>query len=53
MPADWVCDRFISILTGRRPVDDSIAIARLLHEFDVSEEAMRFRLVNLTLIDPA
>lgn len=53
MPADWVRNRFISLVTARRPIDESRAIAKLAAEFDVSEQAMRFRLVNLNLIDPA
>jgi len=52
MPADWVRDRFISMIAARRPLDDNDAISKLASEFDVSEQAMRFRLVNLGLIDP-
>ena len=53
MPAGWVTDRFIGLITGRRALDENAAITRLADEFDVSEQAMRFRLVNLNLIDPA
>jgi Zn-dependent peptidase ImmA (M78 family) len=52
MPADWVRDNFMSLVTARRGVDEDTAVARLAHQFDVSEQAMRFRLVNLGLIDP-
>lgn len=53
MPADWVRERFIALLNGRRPLDEDDAIARLSNEFNVSEQAMRLRLVNLSLLDPA
>lgn len=52
MPADWVRNRFINLITARRSIDESAAIIKLAAEFDVSEQAMRFRLVNLNLIDP-
>lgn len=53
MPAEWVRSRFVSLVAGHRPIAESEAIADLAAEFDVSEQAMRFRLVNLNLIDPA
>jgi len=53
MPAAWVRDRFLHMVTGRRAIDEDKAITRLAAEFDVSPQAMRFRLVNLNLIDPA
>ena len=53
MPAEWVRARFINLITGRRPMDEGTAITQLADEFDVSEQAMHFRLVNLNLIDPA
>lgn len=53
MPADWVRGQFIGLVTGRRPTDEMKAVLQLAGEFDVSEQAMRFRLVNLNLIDPA
>jgi Zn-dependent peptidase ImmA (M78 family) len=53
MPTAWVRDRFLHMVTGRRPTDEDKAVARLAAEFDVSPQAMRFRLVNLNLIDPA
>lgn len=52
MPADWVHDHFMDIVTARRLVDEDTIVARLAHQFDVSEQAMRFRLVNLGLMDP-
>lgn len=52
MPADWIHDQFIKMITARRAVDEDTAIARLARRFDVSDQAMRFRLVNLGLIDP-
>jgi Zn-dependent peptidase ImmA (M78 family) len=53
MPADWVRDRFMRMVTGRRAIDETQAIAKLAVEFDVSEQAMQYRLANLNLIDPA
>jgi len=53
MPAPWVHERFVQLLTGRRALDEDDAIVRLARQFDVSEQAMRFRLVNLGLLDPA
>jgi Zn-dependent peptidase ImmA (M78 family) len=52
MPAPWVQDRFIRLVGRRRAIDEGDAIAQLAQRFDVSEQAMRFRLVNLGLIDP-
>ena len=52
MPAEWVRHRFIKLVTTPRPTDENTAIVKLATEFDVSEQAMRFRLVNLNLIDP-
>lgn len=52
MPAAWVRSRFLHLITGRRATREDVAITRLAAEFDVSEQAMRFRLVNLDLIDP-
>ncbi len=52
MPADWVHDHFMDMVTTRRAVDEDSVVARLAHQFDVSEQAMRFRLVNLGLMDP-
>jgi hypothetical protein len=46
-------DRFLHLVTGRRPTDEDKAITRLATEFDVIPQAMRFRLVSLNLIDPA
>lgn len=53
MPADWVRARFIGLVTGHQPLDEGTAALMLANQFDVSEQAMRFRLVNLNLIDPA
>ena len=53
MPAAWVRRRFLGLVTGRRPTEEAKAITRLASEFDVSPQAMQFRLVNLDLIDPA
>lgn len=53
MPAAWVRERFLRLVTGRRPTDEEMAISRLSAEFDVSPQAMHFRLVNLNLVDPA
>lgn len=53
MPAIWVRARFLELVTGRRPSAEEQAIARLAREFDVSQQAMHFRLVNLNLVDPA
>jgi Zn-dependent peptidase ImmA (M78 family) len=53
MPADWVRTRFMRLVTGTNPTSESAAITRLAEQFDVSELAMRFRLVNLNLVDPA
>jgi Zn-dependent peptidase ImmA (M78 family) len=52
MPSSWVHDRFLQLVRGRRIIDEDGAIARLAQQFDVSEQAMRFRLVNLGLVDP-
>ncbi len=52
MPADWVHGRFMDMVTARRAVDEDRVVTRLAHQFDVSEQAMRFRLVNLGLMDP-
>jgi Zn-dependent peptidase ImmA (M78 family) len=52
MPADWVHDHFMEMVTARRALDEDSAVARLAHQFNVSDQAMRFRLVNLGLIDP-
>lgn len=53
MPADLVRSRFRRRLQQdhARRLDD--VIAELADEFEVSEQAMRFRLVILELIDPA
>jgi Zn-dependent peptidase ImmA (M78 family) len=53
MPAAWVREKFVHLVTGRRAVDEDDAIIRLARQFDVSQQAMRFRLVNLDLLDPA
>lgn len=53
MPAVWAQERFMQLVTGRRVVNEDVAITRLAEQFDVSDQAMRFRLVNLGLIDPA
>jgi Zn-dependent peptidase ImmA (M78 family) len=52
MPADWVRDHFMDMVMARRAVDEDTVVARLARQFDVSEQAMRFRLVNLGLMDP-
>lgn len=52
MPADWVQDHFIAMVTARRAMDEDSAVVRLADRFDVSEQAMRIRLVDLGLIDP-
>jgi Zn-dependent peptidase ImmA (M78 family) len=52
MPADWVRDHFMDMVRARRAVDEDTVVTRLARQFDVSEQAMRFRLVNLGLMDP-
>jgi Zn-dependent peptidase ImmA (M78 family) len=52
MPSPWVHDRFIGLVRSHRSTDENDAIAQLAQQFDVSEQAMRFRLVNLGLLDP-
>ncbi|WP_246281898.1 ImmA/IrrE family metallo-endopeptidase [Fodinicola acaciae] len=53
MPAEWVRDRFLGLVSAHRATGEDQAISQLAGHFDVSEQAMRFRLVNLSLIDPA
>lgn len=53
MPAEWVRLRFLKFVTGSRPTGEAKAASKLASEFDVSLQAMQFRLVNLNLIDPA
>lgn len=53
MPAAWVISDFMQLVTGTHPTDEDVAVAGLAERFDVSELAMRIRLVNLNLIDPA
>lgn len=53
MPAEWVRQRFLNLVTAPNSTNEDRAIAQLAREFDVSDQAMRFRLVNLNLIDPA
>jgi Zn-dependent peptidase ImmA (M78 family) len=52
MPAAWLRERFIELVVGPDPLKEGAAIIRLSHVFNVSEQAMRLRLVNLGLIDP-
>lgn len=52
MPSTWVHDRFLQLVKSGRRIDEDEAITRLAHQFNVSEPAMRFRLVNLGLLDP-
>lgn len=52
VPAAWARVRFIELVTGPDPLIEGAAITRLSHVFNVSEQAMRLRLVNLGLIDP-
>lgn len=40
MPGDWVHDHFMNMVTARRAVDEDSVVARLAHQFDVSEQAM-------------
>lgn len=53
MPEEWVRRDFMRIVTGRRIVKEDDVITKLAKDFDVSEQAMRLRVVNLNLIDPA
>lgn len=53
MPAEWIHEHFLALVAARRAVDEDSAVRRLARQFDVSEQAMLFRLVNLGLIDPA
>jgi Zn-dependent peptidase ImmA (M78 family) len=46
MPADWVPEA----LRDGIDFSDDQGIARLAHEFDVSQQAMMYRLVNLGLL---
>jgi Zn-dependent peptidase ImmA (M78 family) len=53
MPAAWLDVRFRDLVTGSPSVDEDQAVVRLAEEFDVSQQALLFRLVNLGLVDPA
>jgi Zn-dependent peptidase ImmA (M78 family) len=53
MPEQWVRRDFMRLVTGRQIIAEDSVVTRLAKEFDVSEQAMRLRLVNLNLIDPA
>ncbi len=52
MPDAWVVERVVQILDSTPALDESGLIARLADSqvFDVSEEAMRWRLVNLGIL---
>jgi hypothetical protein len=43
----------MGLVTGSRVLAEDSEVTKLAKEFDVSEQAMRLRLVNLNLIDPA
>ncbi len=54
MPEEWVYEAFKELILGAAPKDTTedfvVALAR---RFEVSSEAMRYRLVNLGILDTA
>jgi len=53
MPAQLLRPAFRDALQGQGPRSLVRVIERLARDFDVSEQALRYRLINLNLIDPA